>query len=87
MLFSFSFFFVPWPVSGRGASMGKSRAMFYLFFFWLFFGHEDYGMPFSAAVFSVLSVTSSWLIANVDVGCGVLVVVWFVVSMSGTTLS
>jgi hypothetical protein len=62
MLF-FSFFFVPWPVSsGRGASMGKSRETFCLFFFGLFFGHEDYGMPFSAAVFSVMSVTSSRLI-------------------------
>jgi hypothetical protein len=65
----------------------KAAQCFTCFFFWLFFGHEDYGMPFSAAVFSVLSVISSWLIADVDVGCGVLVVVWFVVSMSGTTLS
>jgi hypothetical protein len=68
-------------------SLWEKAAQCFTCFFWALFGHEDYGMPFSAAVFSVLSVTSSWLIADVDVGCGVLVVVWFVVSMSGTTLS
>jgi hypothetical protein len=41
---------------------GKKPRNVLLVFFGLFFGHEDYGMPFSAAVFSVMSVTSSRLI-------------------------
>jgi hypothetical protein len=38
---AFSLFIVPWPVSGRGASMGKSREMFLLIFFLAFFGHFE----------------------------------------------
>jgi hypothetical protein len=57
----------------------KPRNVFTYFFFWLFFGHEDYGMPFSVAP---SNLSSSWLIVDVDVGYGVLVVVWFVVFMS-----
>jgi hypothetical protein len=38
--------------------MGKSCEMFYLFF-GFFFGHEDYGMPFSAAAAAAASAFSN----------------------------